>query len=847
MIIEQVDIINFKKYSQEKIHLGKRIVGIFGPNGSGKSTIFDAICWCLYGVTPTIGKEGQSVKQSELMRDGQEDMGVEVTFIYDGQIYRVHRFLRKDGITAAVRLENELVARSSKEVTSYITKTLGLDAKAFISASFIRQNEIDLLTSQRSSKRKEIINRLFNLQLYDQFLYDAKDKRRACEADIARKEEEIKGIKREMEHYSDILVNETSIDGALKGHEKHIVSLGNDIRKYDDERTRLEVELEELRRHERKLSELSAKKEALVKAIEKERRVLTEAEASKSRLPAILKEMEGIEKKRAKLESLQPVRDRTQELSYILNGLKKELETARHEGERALQGLSERISTAQRGREEILSNVSSLASEIEDYRGRMSDHGAVEAELGDIADEIEKIGGRMSLEKQEMARFSALIEKISKEGDVYNDLSKESRCPTCKQHLDEDLKRKLVEQNAEERTNFISKLQRVKNKISKLQALLDDRTLKREGLTKLLNDDRAIMLEISTKNMELDRLNKDLTKADKDLKSLGDERKRLEGYHGEKAARAEEKIQEIRAEFETLEFSEEDFVSLKEEVKGYEVLVLSKERLENLVTRADEARQELSRAEGELEALEREVKSQQAMVSGIKALKSKIVKIGNATDVTRDELSRLQVEAGKLSQQIESNASIRSRKRELKKLLKDRETDLAALKENSKQYGTLSEAFKNIPINVHERLKPLIQMEVSGLLNSITQGKYPAVMIDEEYTVQVSFNGIFYPIYRFSGGEKDLINLCLRIGISRVLVSLSKEQGFAHLESLFLDETFSSLDSERRMNLMAVLNKLEGFFSQIVIITHVEDIKEMIPQAILVEEDEDGTAKVYQS
>jgi len=135
-------------------------------------------------------------------------------------------------------------------------------------------------------------------------------------------------------------------------------------------------------------------------------------------------------------------------------------------------------------------------------------------------------------------------------------------------------------------------------------------------------------------------------------------------------------------------------------------------------------------------------------------------------------------------------------------------------------------------------------MEVSKLLNSITHGKYPAVMIDEDYTVQVSYNGTYYPIYRFSGGEKDLINLCLRIGISRVLVSLSKEQGFAHLESLFLDETFSSLDSERRSNLMAVLNKLEGFFSQIVIITHVEDIKEMIPQSVIIEENEDGTANV---
>jgi DNA repair exonuclease SbcCD ATPase subunit len=54
MIIERILLLNFKKYAQETVVLGKGIIGIFGPNGAGKSTIFDAICWCLYGVTPSM-------------------------------------------------------------------------------------------------------------------------------------------------------------------------------------------------------------------------------------------------------------------------------------------------------------------------------------------------------------------------------------------------------------------------------------------------------------------------------------------------------------------------------------------------------------------------------------------------------------------------------------------------------------------------------------------------------------------------------------------------------------------------------------------------------------------------
>jgi exonuclease SbcC len=207
-------------------------------------------------------------------------------------------------------------------------------------------------------------------------------------------------------------------------------------------------------------------------------------------------------------------------------------------------------------------------------------------------------------------------------------------------------------------------------------------------------------------------------------------------------------------------------------------------------------------------------------------------------------VSELRVREGRLSEQMESTRTIRERIDETRNKLEQVRTSIKECQATLHHYQVLKEAFGNIPINIHERLKPRIQSEVSWLLNEVTQGKYPAVAIDEDYTIKISSNGIFYPIYRFSGGEKDLINLCLRVGISRVLVSLSREQGFAHLESLFLDETFSSLDGERRRNLLSSLRTLEHFFSQIVIITHVDDVKEMMPFAYEIEEGPDGQSAV---
>ena len=321
MIIEQVDLINFKKYAQERIILGKKVLGIFGANGSGKSSIFDAVCWCLYGVTPTMGKEGQNVKQDELIRDGQEDMGVEVTFRYDGQTYNVHRFLRKDGVSSAVRLEGELVARSSKEVTAYIAKTLGLDAKAFISASFIRQNEIDLLTSQRASKRKEIINRLFNLQLYDQFNYDTKELKRSEDSGLIKKEEEISSLKREMDNYSVILCDERGLSDKLSQHKKRILSLKADLERLEIEKGKLDEAIDELGELKNAARGLSERKRGLEESIGKMNENILEAESARKEHESLKSNIADLRGKRERLDAIAPIRERYNELCQVAKEL----------------------------------------------------------------------------------------------------------------------------------------------------------------------------------------------------------------------------------------------------------------------------------------------------------------------------------------------------------------------------------------------------------------------------------------------------------------------------------------------------------------------------------------------
>jgi exonuclease SbcC len=60
-----------------------------------------------------------------------------------------------------------------------------------------------------------------------------------------------------------------------------------------------------------------------------------------------------------------------------------------------------------------------------------------------------------------------------------------------------------------------------------------------------------------------------------------------------------------------------------------------------------------------------------------------------------------------------------------------------------------------------------------------------------------------------------------------------------------LDEVFGSLDEGRRGNVLALLEKLRRRFEQIVIITHLDDIKDGVQHLIQVEYDEgSGSASV---
>lgn len=142
----------------------------------------------------------------------------------------------------------------------------------------------------------------------------------------------------------------------------------------------------------------------------------------------------------------------------------------------------------------------------------------------------------------------------------------------------------------------------------------------------------------------------------------------------------------------------------------------------------------------------------------------------------------------------------------------------------------LLEAFKTHLVG---RIGPAIGQEAGRLLSKFTDGKYSEILLDAEYNITAAEHGIPYPLERFSGGEADLVHVALRLAVSRLLAERS---GGVDLRFLALDEVFGSLDESRRDSVLGALHGLGGIYSQVLLITHHEGLKDALDATFLVEE-----------
>jgi len=157
--------INFEELTE------RGLFGIFGPTGSGKSTILDGITLALYGEV--------SRKSTNYMNTNCDSLFVSYEFQIahkEARRYRVDREFRRDNKTGNVRTKSAIIVDitdgeqvledKARNVTEKCEEIIGLKLDDFTRTVVLPQGKFSEFLKLEGKERREMLERLFNLQKY---------------------------------------------------------------------------------------------------------------------------------------------------------------------------------------------------------------------------------------------------------------------------------------------------------------------------------------------------------------------------------------------------------------------------------------------------------------------------------------------------------------------------------------------------------------------------------------------------------------------------------------------------------------------------------------------------------
>jgi exonuclease SbcC len=164
-------------------------------------------------------------------------------------------------------------------------------------------------------------------------------------------------------------------------------------------------------------------------------------------------------------------------------------------------------------------------------------------------------------------------------------------------------------------------------------------------------------------------------------------------------------------------------------------------------------------------------------------------------------------------------------------------------------YEDLRVAFskRGVPAMIIETVVPELERAANELLMRMSEGRMN-VRIETQRSLQtgelrealdilISDELGTRPYELYSGGEAFRINFAVRVALSRLLA----RRAGAHLSCLFIDEGFGTQDAYGREQLVSAITSIQDDFERIIVITHVDEIKESFPARLEVRKTPNGS------
>ncbi|MGH7603296.1 MAG: AAA family ATPase [Gemmatimonadaceae bacterium] len=794
MRLNSLGLTNFRQHVRTEINFETGLTGIIGPNGAGKTTILEAIAWALYGNAAIRGN-----------RDSIRHMGsgarapVEVTldFQLGAHRYRVVRSL--SGAELYLDGADTPIANSITAVSELLQRRLGMSLSEFFHTYFTGQKELSVMAAMTPARRGQFLSRVLGYEKLRIAQDLTREKRNRVRASI-------EGMQRGMPDPEAVLRSLAEASSRREEAEARLQQAAHRGAVRHREMMAIEPRWEMVQRQREQSAQLLTQ---INVAEEKEAALHRDAER-------ISRELEAVQVARAQLddlrESVEPLFALNVELQalntlYREEGRRKtllETEAALREEISRLEERHSKIERAPALEEEATLELEKKRAELEDAQGLLE------------ARRTEWVRDRQEAQTKREA-LRAQFTELKQQRDRVVAVGEDGECPTCSrplggslhtvvEHLDELIETVNVDGNY------------YKARVEQLEQMPDDvRELdeKRRALTQEVGTLERRLAKVQLAVQELGTIVREIAaKQQRQVQMKRDLSRIPAGYDAARHA-------DVMAEVERL-------TPMEAEAGRFQAML---EREPQLRLEQTRIAQEVMRVQSTLGTL----RTRRAQISfaekDFNELKAEF-------DRVRGELQESKVAAARAQEQVASATAALAAAQQAAEDLKRKVAELEVLQDDRRMHDELDRAFSDLRTDLNFQLRPELSELASAFLSELTDARYTELELDDQYNVVILEDGIPKPV--LSGGEEDLANLVLRLAISQMIA----ERAGQSFSLLILDEVFGSLDEARRFNVVELLRGLQDRFEQVILITHVEPVREGLDRVISVSYDADRGASI---
>lgn len=866
---------------------------ITGDTGAGKTTIFDAICYALYGKASGGARDNADLFRSKYAAP-ETPTFVELDFSCHGQSYRVRRnpgYLRpaKRGSAmveqkpdAQLHLPDGAVITKEKQVTAKVTEILGVGKEHFSSIAMIAQGDFQQLLLAKTEERVKIFRKIFDTDKYKVLQDRLGIETRAAEqrwrelrasqdqyAAMLRTAEEtdVRGLP--MDEVRRILEEALAVDEAmLNGLAEQIGAL--ETRSADlaaqAERARNQQKQRQLLIDMRQSEGRGAQQLALAEeALENCRPLVPETRTLTNEIAAL----EAVQPRYGELKALAKTQgDDNIRLAILRGAVEKhesDLKKAAKQQKQAtqeLEGLKEiPLLLAENGRaQEKLTQrqteLTALQKQDAAYRAACTRTEQAQREYLTVA--------KAAADAQQAYQTLYRSFQDAQAGILASALIPGVACPVCgavehpapapladhaptQDAVDAaQAKADAARKKAETASAKAGRLEGERAQLEQALKGAEEKLLNGEPLDAAMENCRRALGAAEAEGKALSAQEQRRRALESSLPGLEKQIQTLTERHTADARTAAALEATIQARREQITAAREALPYPEEEALLREITIRKRRRME-LEKTILTAQENHRKVEGQLTALRGRIEATQTALDAQEPIDF---------DAASQELGQVSAELVSLRQTGNAASGRLSVNRQVRSGLQRTSGELAELEQKLRWLEPLAKT-ANGALSGKERLmlETFVQTTyfdriiacANTRLLRMTDGQYELIRHTEaadgrkltglELDVIDHYNGSERSVRTLSGGESFKASLSLALGLSEMI---QRQSGGIRFDTMFVDEGFGSLDEESLRQAIATLTNLSGADRLVGIISHVAELKERIDKQIIVTKTRDG-------